>query len=34
MGAVQRFLGVMVGSVAVFSGLKSLDGLLYRFDEK
>lgn len=34
MGAVQRFIGFMVGGVAIFSIMKSLDTFLYDLDEK
>jgi hypothetical protein len=34
MGAVQRALGFFVGTIAVYTGLKGLDSLLYDFDER
>jgi len=34
MGALQKFIGVTIASVMVFSGLKSLDSVLYSLDEK
>ena len=33
MGAVQRFIMLGVGSVAIFSFLKGMDSALYSFDE-
>jgi hypothetical protein len=34
MGAVNRFVGFGVGSVAIYFALKSLDNFLYIFDER
>jgi hypothetical protein len=34
MGAMQRFIIFGAGSVAMFGVLKSMDGLLYSYDEK
>lgn len=34
MGAVNRFVGFGVGSVAMYFALKSLDNFLYIFDER
>ena len=34
MGAIQKFILFGAGSVAMFGLLKSMDGLLYSYDER